>query len=138
MYYRDGTFAAYDKKYDSWAEADADIPRWIKAEEDRRGRKLTPVNDLPFQLPPVRDDRAGFFDKDGNRLTGESAGDDPLPALTEEQNKKIDAEIRDLIKNPPAPTEMDKRVEQLLKEQREEYDKAIAANNAGFFDEDGN
>ena len=147
-----GKFSAYDKRYDSWEEAEADIPRWIKAEEDRRGRKLTPLeseeikiptlddspSDIvnPFKPAPARDDRAGFFDRDGNRLPGEPAGDDPLPALTDEQNKKIDAEIRDLIKNPPAPTEMDKRVEQLLKEQREEYDKAIAADNARVFDKD--
>jgi hypothetical protein len=53
MYYRDGTFAAYDKQYDSWAEADADIPRWIKAEEERRGRKLTPVKPEETEVPAL-------------------------------------------------------------------------------------
>ena len=46
-FYRDGTFAAYDKKYDSWEEADADIPRWIKEEEDKRGRSLEPIANVP-------------------------------------------------------------------------------------------
>jgi hypothetical protein len=55
-FYRDGTFAAYDKKYDSWAEADADIPRWIKAEEENRGRSLEPiasVDNTPDEEPPA-------------------------------------------------------------------------------------
>jgi hypothetical protein len=145
-----GKFAAYDKRYDSWEEAEADIPRWIAAEEKRRDRKLEPIESQEIKLPefedgpsdyvrfgPEPDDadyRAGFFDKDGNRLPGPPASDDPLPALTDEQKKKIDAEIRDLIENPPAPTEMDKRVEKLLKEQREEWDKAKEENYARIFD----
>jgi hypothetical protein len=69
MYYRDGTFAAYDKQYDSWAEADADIPRWIKAEEERRGRKLDAIAALPFDSAPAQEEaRASFFDQDGNRI----------------------------------------------------------------------
>ena len=55
-FYRDGTFAAYDKKYDSWEEADADIPRWIKAEEDKRGRSLDPIasiDETPDEEPPA-------------------------------------------------------------------------------------
>ena len=174
MFMRDGKFYANNKEYDSWDAAEADIPNWIAAEEDKRGRKLEPIAALPFapserpddragffdkdgnrlpgpleeeiKLPkfedgpsdyvrfgPEPDDadyRAGFFDKDGNRLPGAPASDDPLPALTDEQKKKIDAEIRDLIENPPAPTEMDKRVEKLLKEQREEWDKANKENYA--------
>jgi hypothetical protein len=225
-----GKFAAYDKRYDSWEEAEADIPRWIAAEEKKRDRKLTPVEPEEIKLPkfedgpsdyarfgPEPDDadyRAGFFDKDGNRLSSPSnlmkspldvvPGDEVklpngnwvkvkrvskdekrlegrkktiplvkveyedengktavwkwtpfaedgqgnkvksletrasieelLSPLTEEQNKKIDAEIRDLIKNPPAPTEMDKRVEKLLKEQRAEWDKAKEDNYARIFD----
>jgi len=290
MFMRDGKFYANDKEYDSWDAAEADIPNWIKAEEDKRDRKLTPVkpeeiklpafedgpSDIvnPFEPEPARDDRAGFFDKDGNRLAGPPSGDsedrpltpeqlkrisddiqipaldrldksanpfapseipdyragyfdkdgnrliapdnvikppqdlkvgdevyipnvgwrkvknvskderraegrrkpvslykveyedeegktgtwkwtpfseddqgnkikgletrtpieERLSSLTEEQNKKIDAEIRDLIKNPPAPTEMDKRVEKLLQEQRAEWDKANEENYARVFD----
>jgi hypothetical protein len=254
-----GKFAAYDKRYDSWEEAEADIPRWIAAEEKRRDRKLEPIATIPSEAegktiklpdgyslvqadnplsenikllniksgdevvgfvawdkdtkvvenikvdaahrgkklaqaawaevkkiepglqhseyrtpdgdrfahstgdyvpplipmgdwtqrdldeanaraeraanqPPQTDYRAGFFDKDGNRLPGPPADDDPRPALTEEQKKKIDAEIRDLIENPPAPTEMDKRVEKLLREQRAEWDKAKEENYARIFD----
>jgi hypothetical protein len=151
-YDRLGKFAAYDKQYDSWEEAEADIPRWIAAEEKRRDRKLEPIESQEIKLPefedgpsdyvrfgPEPDDadyRAGFFDKDGNRLPGPPASDDPLPALTDEQKKKIDAEIRDLIENPPAPTEMDKRVEKLLREQRAEWDKAKEENYARIFDKD--
>jgi transcriptional regulator with XRE-family HTH domain len=146
MFMRDGKFYANDKEYDSWDAAEADIPNWIKAEEDKRGRKLEPAGSeeeikiqdilLPrfedgpsdyVRFGPEPDDadyRAGFFDKDGNRLPGPPAGDDPRPALTEEQKKKLDAEIRDLIENPPAPTELDKRIEKFLKETREEWDNA--------------
>jgi hypothetical protein len=50
-----GKFAAYDKRYDSWEEAEADIPRWIKAEEERRGRSLDPIAtiDTPDEEPPA-------------------------------------------------------------------------------------
>jgi antirestriction protein ArdC/DNA polymerase III epsilon subunit-like protein len=84
----------------------------------------TPEIELLFPPESLPDQVAGFFDEDGNRLSGPPAGDDPLPALTEEQKKKIDAEIRDLIENPPPLTEAEERIEQLLKEQREEFDKA--------------
>ncbi len=143
IFMRDGKFYANDKEYDSWDAAEADIPNWITAEEDKRGRKLEPVKPEEIKIqeillprfedgpsdyvrfgpePDDADYRAGFFDKDGNRLPGPPASDDPLPALTDEQNKKIDAEIRNLIENPPAPTEMDKRIEKLLKKTREEWD----------------
>jgi hypothetical protein len=42
-----GKFAAYDKRYDSWEEAEADIPRWIAAEEKKRDRKLDPIAKIP-------------------------------------------------------------------------------------------
>ena len=42
-----GKFAAYDKRYDSWEEAEADITRWIAAEEKRRDRKLDPIATIP-------------------------------------------------------------------------------------------
>ena len=74
--------------------------------------------------PDDADYRAGYFDKDGNRLPGAPASNDPRPALTKKQEKKLDAEIRDLIENPPAPTELDKRIEKFLKETREEWDNA--------------
>jgi hypothetical protein len=48
-YDRLGKFAAYDKQYDSWEEAEADIPRWIAAEEKRRDRKLEPIATVPSE-----------------------------------------------------------------------------------------
>ena len=236
MFMRDGKFYANNKEYDSWEAAEADIPNWIAAEEKKRDRKLEPVgseqeikieeikrpmfddrpSDIvnPFAPEPSQDNRAGFFDKDGNRLSspfnvmkspldvvpgdevklpngnwvkvksvskdekrlegrkktiplvkveyedenGNTAVwkwtpfsedgqgnkvksletlapiEERLSSLTKEQDKKIDAEIRDLIKNPPAPTEMDKRVEKLLREQRAEWDKAEKENYARIFD----
>ena len=55
MYGRDGKFSAYDKQYDSWDAAEADIPRWVKAEEERRGRSLDPIAtiDTPDEEPPA-------------------------------------------------------------------------------------
>ena len=47
MFMRDGKFYANDKEYDSWDAAEADIPSWIKAEEDKRGRSLEPVANVP-------------------------------------------------------------------------------------------
>jgi hypothetical protein len=44
-----GKFSAYDKRYDSWEEAEADIPRWIAAEEKRRDRKLEPIATVPSE-----------------------------------------------------------------------------------------
>jgi hypothetical protein len=55
MYGRDGKFSAYDKQYDSWDAAEADIPLWVKAEEERRGRSLDPIAtiDTPDEEPPA-------------------------------------------------------------------------------------
>jgi hypothetical protein len=47
MFMRDGKFYANDKEYDSWDAAEDDIPNWIKAEEDKRGRSLKPVANAP-------------------------------------------------------------------------------------------
>ena len=47
MFMRDGKFYANDKEYDSWDAAEADIPNWIAAEEDKRGRKLDPIANIP-------------------------------------------------------------------------------------------
>jgi len=47
MFMLDGKFYANDKEYDSWDAAEADIPNWIKAEEDKRGRSLEPVANVP-------------------------------------------------------------------------------------------
>ena len=55
MFMRDGKFYANGKEYDSWEAAEADIPNWIAAEEDKRGRSLDPIAtiDAPDEEPPA-------------------------------------------------------------------------------------
>jgi hypothetical protein len=53
MFMRDGKFYANDKEYDSWDAAEADIPNWIKAEEDKRDRKLTPIKSEETEVPAL-------------------------------------------------------------------------------------
>jgi hypothetical protein len=69
MFMRDGKFYANDKEYDSWDAAEADIPNWIAAEEDKRGRKLDAIASTPsggkqytvdFALDPEEYDTIGL------------------------------------------------------------------------------
>jgi hypothetical protein len=121
----------------AWIKAQGLEGRVILDKVERSGAGWPKVSFLVE--PKDKEDFAKAYGYDSwSELNDDYGFDDPLPELTDEQKKKIDAEIRNLIENPPAPTEMDKRVEQLLKEQREEYDKAKEAYYAGFFDKDGN
>jgi hypothetical protein len=55
MFMRDGKFYANGNEYDSWDAAEADIPNWIAAEEEKRGRSLDPIAtvDTPDEEPPA-------------------------------------------------------------------------------------
>jgi hypothetical protein len=55
MFMLDGKFYANGKEYDSWEAAEADIPNWIAAEEEKRGRSLEPIAtiDTPDEEPPT-------------------------------------------------------------------------------------
>ena len=48
-YTNDGKLYANGKPYESWDAAEADIPNWIKAEEEARGRTLQPA--APSETP---------------------------------------------------------------------------------------